>query len=101
MRYQHYNFTHPDNPYGPNTQYLIVDKPRLTTLGGGGVFSSATKSADAYWALALFHLVRIELVAHALNGLDVVVAHFLAHFAHVHVHGAGQHEHVVAPDILE
>lgn len=38
IRYQHYSFTHTNNPYGPNTQYLIVDKTRLTTFGGGGVF---------------------------------------------------------------
>ncbi len=38
-----------------------------------------------------------KLIAHALDGLDVVVTDFFAHFAHVYIHGAGQHKYVVAP----
>lgn len=38
LRFQHYNFTDTYNLYGASTPYTTVDKNRLTTFGGGGVF---------------------------------------------------------------
>ena len=40
----------------------------------------------------------LELVAHALDGDDMVVADFLAQLADVHVDGAVAHDHLAAPD---
>ena len=54
-----------------------------------------------FFSASWVSLITIKFIAYPLDGLDVVVAHLFAHFAHVHIHGAGQHKHIVAPDILQ
>ena len=63
---------------------------------------SNSQTTIAHYLLQTYvlNLISVELIAHALNGLDMVVPHFFAHFAHVHVHGAGQYEYVITPDIF-